>query len=86
MKKAETLRELSAEKKLTNEKMTAVLSGELNKKPKPKAPPPIKIKHKVYSKHFDDSVSVKEMESIIDKALTEYFQNHGRETCSDVED
>jgi len=79
MKKAEALRGLSAEKKLTNDKMTAVLSGELSKKPKPKTSPPLRIKHKVYSKHFNETVTQKEMEEIIDKALTEYFNNHKEE-------
>jgi ParB family chromosome partitioning protein len=79
MKKAEVLRRLSAEKKLTGEKMTAILSGELNKKPKPQTPPPLKIKHKVYSKHFAKDITQKEMEEIIDKALTEYFNNHKKE-------
>ncbi|MCL2076831.1 MAG: ParB N-terminal domain-containing protein [Oscillospiraceae bacterium] len=77
MKKAELLRELSANKKLTADKMVAVLSGKYNKKPKPKTPPPLKIKHTVYSKYFDDSVSAEERENIIDKALELYFSQTG---------
>ena len=80
MKKAETLRELSEGEKLTSEKMTAILSGEFNKKPKSNTPPPLKIKHKTYSKYFNEKVTVKEMEETIDKALTEYFNNHKEES------
>jgi len=76
MKKAEILRGLSTEKKLTEEKMTAVLSGEYGRKPKFKNPPPLRIRHTVYSKHFTENSTPKEMEEIIDIALTEYFENH----------
>jgi ParB family chromosome partitioning protein len=76
MKKAESLRQLSESKKLTNEKMEQILSGELNKKPKPKTPPPLKIKAKIYQKYFDGSTPQSEMETIIDQALAEYFEIH----------
>ena len=79
MKKAESLREFSENKKLTNEKMIQILSGELNKKPKPKAAPILKIKAKIYKKHFDDDTPQSEMETVIDQALTEYFENHKQE-------
>ena len=87
MKKAESLREFSAGKKLTNEKMAQILSGELYKKPKPKTAPPLKIKAKVYQKYFDDKYSQTEMEVIIDKALAMYFANTGeKEDSPDNED
>jgi ParB family chromosome partitioning protein len=73
-KKAETLREFSERKKLTNEKIEQILSGELNKKPKPKTSPPLKIKAKIYQKHFNSDITQTEMETIIDEALTEYFE------------
>jgi len=76
MKKAESLREFSEGKRLTNEKLIQVLSGELNKKPKPKTAPPLKIKAKIYQKYFDGDTPQSEMETIIDKALSEYFENH----------
>jgi len=76
MKKAESLREFSENKKLTNEKMEQILSGELNKKPKPKTAPPLKIKAKIYQKYFDDKTTQSEMEEVIEQALTEYFENH----------
>lgn len=76
MKKAESLREFSEGKRLTDEKMIQILSGELNKKTKPKTAPPLKIKAKVYQKYFDGSATQGEMEAVIDQALAEYFENH----------
>jgi ParB family chromosome partitioning protein len=76
MKKAEFLRGFSEDKRLTDEKMIQILSGELNKKPKPKTAPPLKIKAKVYQKYFDGSDTQGEMEAVIDQALSEYFENH----------
>ena len=76
MKKAESLREFSEGKKLTDEKMIQILSGELYKKPKPKTAPPLKIKAKVYQKYFGGSATQGEMEAVIDQALADYFENH----------
>ena len=76
MKKAESLRELSERKKLTNEKMAQILSGELSRKPKPKTAQPFKLKAKIYQKYFDGSTTQSEAETIIDQALAEYFENH----------
>lgn len=80
LKQAKELHAMSdlSHKELDEEEITEFLNGEKIIR-KPKAPPPIKIKHKVYSKHFADSTPVKEMEKIIDKALTEYFLNHKNE-------
>ena len=87
MKKAESLREYSEGKKLTDEKMMQILSGELYKKPKPKTAPPLKVKAKIYQKYFDDKYSQAEMEVIIDKALAMYFANTGeKEDSPDNED
>ena len=87
MKKAESLRKFSEGKKLTDEKMIQILSGELYKKPKPKTAPPLKIKAKVYQKFFDDNCSQSEMEVIIEKALAMYFANTGaKEVSPDNED
>jgi ParB family chromosome partitioning protein len=69
MKKAESLREFSEGKKLTDEKMLQILSGELNRKPKPK----------IYQKYFDGDTTQAEMETVIDQALSEYFENHKKE-------
>ena len=79
MKKAESLREFSESKKLTNEKMVQILSGELNKKPKPKTAPPLKIKAKVYQKFFDGDTPQAEMEAVVEQALAEYFENYKNE-------
>jgi ParB family chromosome partitioning protein len=77
MKKAGALRDLSAEKNFTGETVTAVLSGKLNNKSDDKAP--LKIKHEVYSMYFTKGETQEEMEKIIEKALTEYFNNHKEE-------
>ena len=76
IKKAESLREFSERKKLTNENMMQILSGDLNKKSKPKITPPLKIKAKIYLKYFSSDATQAEMESVVDQALTEYFENH----------
>ena len=76
MKKAESLREFSESKKLTNEKMIQILSGEINKKPKAKTIPPLKIKPKIYQKYFNGDITQTEMETVVDQALAEYFENH----------
>jgi ParB family chromosome partitioning protein len=73
MKKAGLLRGCSENKKLTDDVIIQILSGEFNKKPKTKTPPPLKIKYKIYSKYFGEAVKLSEMEEIIDKALEEYF-------------
>jgi len=75
IKKAESLREFSKSKKLSNEKIKQILSGELNKKLKPKTAPPLRIKAKIYQKYFDGSTAQSEMEVIVDQALAEYFAN-----------
>ena len=76
MKKAETLRSYSENKKLTADKMIQILSGELDKKAKAKSPAPLKIKHKIYAKYFDETMKQSEMETIIDKALAEYYEKY----------
>jgi len=82
MKKAESLREFSESRKLTNEKMIQVLSGELNKKPKPKTAPPLRIKAKIYQKYFDADTPQSEMETVVDQALAEYFESRGSGVAS----
>ena len=72
MKKAEMLRSHSENKKLTKDKIAQILSGEINKKNK--SPAVFKLKHKIYSKYFDEAVNHEEAELIIDKALAEYFK------------
>jgi ParB family chromosome partitioning protein len=76
MKKAEALRELSENGKLTSDVMLQVLSGEYNKKPKLKTSQPFKLKAKIYQKYFKNDPPKKEIESTITQALEEYFANH----------
>lgn len=76
--KAEVLRGFSEDKRLTNEKIEQILLGRLDKKPKPKSLPAIKIKHKIYAKYFHADTKQSEIEATIDKALAEYFNNHNK--------
>ncbi|UWG97518.1 MAG: ParB N-terminal domain-containing protein [Candidatus Dehalobacter alkaniphilus] len=79
MKKAEMLRSYS-ESSILNEKTAyQILSGEINKKPKSTTPPPVKIKHKVYSKYFPADTKASEIERIVDEALEWYFSNKVKE-------
>ena len=73
MKKAEMLRSYSESSKLNEKTAYQILSGEINKKPKSTTPPPVKIKHKVYSKYFPTETKVSEIERIVDEALELYF-------------
>jgi ParB family chromosome partitioning protein len=74
--KADSLKLISENKKFTDDKIEKILSGEINSLFKPKTPPALKIKHKIYSKFFSTDVKLKEMEAVIEQALTEYFANH----------
>ncbi|MDR1247597.1 MAG: ParB N-terminal domain-containing protein [Clostridiales Family XIII bacterium] len=76
MKKAESLREFSAGGKLTPDNMAQILSGELNRKIRPKNAPALKITAKIYRKYFDGAASQSEMAAVVDQALAEYFENH----------
>jgi ParB family chromosome partitioning protein len=83
MKKAESLRVMSESKKLTNEKMEQILSGELNKKPKSKNAPPLKIKPNIYQKYFDGDTTQSEMLQIIEQLLAEYYENRKKQEGND---
>jgi len=74
-KKAGLLREYAG--KLDADFIAKILSGEKSKKPKGSAPPPLKIKHSVYSKYFAPDTNASEMERIIDEALALYFSQNG---------
>jgi ParB family chromosome partitioning protein len=77
MKKAESLRTLSEGGKLTKDKILQILSGEALKKPGPKSAPPLKISASIYRKYFDEKYSQREMEGIVEEALTAYFAAKG---------
>ncbi|WP_353852786.1 ParB N-terminal domain-containing protein [Dehalobacter restrictus] len=79
MKKAEMLRNYSESSKLNEKTAYQILSGEINKKPKSTTPPPVKIKHKVYSKYFSADTKASEIERIVDEALEWYFSNKVKE-------
>ena len=72
VKKASLLREYG--KKLDKDTVYEILSGVKNRKPKSNVPPPVKIKHTVYSKYFSPETKASEIEKIIDKALALYFE------------
>jgi hypothetical protein len=79
MKNAEVLRSYSKRETLTNEAILEILTGKSDKPCKPKYPPVLKIKHNTYSKFFGTDANPKEMEAIIEQALTEYFANHHKQ-------
>lgn len=76
MKKAKMLREYSESKKLSDDRILQILSGEIGKKNRTKPPASFKINYKIYSKYFDETMKQGEIESIIDKSLEEYFIKH----------
>lgn len=78
MKKAEMLRSYSVSSKLNEKTAYQILSGEINKKPKSPVLPPVKIKHKVYSKYFSADTTASEIERIVDEALSMYFTNKAK--------
>jgi len=76
MKKAELLRDYHESKKLTEDAIVQILSGEKNRKPKGVKPKAVKIKPSVISKFFTAEQGQKEIEDTIDKALTFYFSHN----------
>jgi len=79
MKKTDMLRNYSESSKLNEKTAYQILSGEINKKPKSTTPPPVKIKHKVYSKYFPADTKASEIERIVDEALEWYFSSKLKE-------
>lgn len=78
MKKAELLREYYENKKLTEQTIHQILSGEKLKKPKSPKKPQVKIKQSVISKYFTEQQGQKEIEETIEKALEMYFSQKDR--------
>ena len=74
MKTAKLLREYYESKKLTDDAIRQILSGEKTRGPKTDKPKPVKIKLAVVSKYFTPDQSKKEIEEIIEKALALYFE------------
>lgn len=77
MKKANELRRLSFEVKLTCDKIYSILSGE--DKPKQKKSTQVKLKPQLVKKFFSNNQKPAEIEQIIEKALTMYFQREFRQ-------
>lgn len=80
-KKADVLREHSEGKKLDDEKIYYILSGELTQAPKKSRNPTVKMTKAVYSKYFTSEQSAKEVQEYVEKAL-EFYHSHmqSRET------
>ncbi|NJD02190.1 MAG: ParB/RepB/Spo0J family partition protein [Ruminiclostridium sp.] len=74
MTKAETLRTVSESGSLTGEKIYSILKGEYNKMKKTDKPATIKLKPKLVSKFFSSGQKQAEIEEVIEKALTQYFE------------
>lgn len=72
-KKADLLREYSENRKLDEEKIYLILSGEIGKKPKPNRTPTVKVSKKIYTQYFRPDQSPKEVQTIVEKALSLYF-------------
>lgn len=73
--RATLLRSYSEGNKLNEKAAYQILSGEISKKPKSATPPPVKIKHKIYSKYFPTDTKAIEIERIVDEALEMYFSS-----------
>lgn len=84
MKKAEMLRSYSENSKLNEKTTYQILSGEINKKPKSPMLPPVKIKHKVYSKYFPADTKASEIERIVDEALSLYFTSKANVGATEI--
>lgn len=80
VKKATVLR--SYGDKLTEDSVYEILSGEKARKSRADTPPPIKIKHTVYSKYFAPNTKTSEIERIIGEALALYFKKAEDETSA----
>lgn len=77
MKKAEILRTHFEKGTLDDDSIYLILNGEIKKNPINKTPP-VRVKHKVYSKFFPPETKEIEIEQTIEKALTLYFEKEKR--------
>ena len=74
MKKADLLRKFSDKGKLNAENVYKVLSGQTM--PKPNRTPTVKVDKAVYARYFKPNQPAKEIQEIVEKALTIYFEQH----------
>lgn len=84
MKRAELLRTHYEGKKLTEDAIVQILSGEKTRKPKSDKPKAVKIKPAVITKYFTAGQTQKQIEDTIDKALALYFAQGEVEKEADV--
>lgn len=70
--KAKLIRELQTKNQLTEDTMSGVLSGSVNKK-KPGKPKGYKVSGKIIQKYFSNGVDDKQIGEIIEEALKMYF-------------
>ena len=76
MKKADVLRKFSEDGKLDEDKTFLILNGELGRKTKPNRTPVVKVNKAVYARYFEPNQSAKEVQDIVEKALSFYFQHN----------
>lgn len=73
--KAAVLRQLSKEKTLDKDTMTAILAGQTaNPEEKPRK---VNVSGATYSRYFKPEQSPKEVEAIVEEALAQYFSKNG---------
>jgi ParB family chromosome partitioning protein len=78
MRKSDLLREYSVGKKLGEENIYLVLSGEAGRPSKKNRAPAVKVRKAVYARYFKPEQSAGEIQNIVEKALEMYFS--ARET------
>ncbi len=77
LKNAEKLKKLNAGKPLDEQTISKFLLKNEKEKIKPKAFQNVKLSAKTYKKYFQNSSNAAEVESIIESALEQYFENRG---------
>jgi len=76
MKKADILRNYSEKGKLDGDAIQRILSGAMVRKPN--RAPAVKVSRSIYAKYFKPNQSAKEVEAIVEKALTMYFEQQAQ--------
>lgn len=72
-KKAALLRDYATRRKLDNDSIYLILSGELGQKPRQRPAPTVKVRKDVYAKYFRPEQTATEVQGIVEKALELYF-------------
>jgi ParB family chromosome partitioning protein len=73
MKKTDSLRNYSADKKLNDETVYLILNGEIDRPPKKNRTPTVKVAKNIYARYFKPEQSAKEVQEVVEKALEYYF-------------